>query len=259
MPLPLFGQIVTAPLEAIIDGFIEQYAAFVYKFVVFVLTFIVFYLVGRLAAIPLIERTLSSQRITPTVRRPTLKAARAGVVIVAVFAGLFVARLQSLLAVTGGLAAALTLAIGFASRDIIGNLVGGVFIITDPKFNIGDWIEWDGGEENANEGIIEDISFRSTRMRTITNELITVPNSTLANATVMHHDRKDQLRIKCTFCVEYGSDIDAIREVLIDEAEATSGVLTDREPIVIVETVTAAGIDLIWRCLVKPPLPGYGR
>jgi small conductance mechanosensitive channel len=147
--------------------------------------------------------------------------------------------------VTGGLAAALTLAVGFASRDIIGNLVGGVFIITDPKFNIGDWIEWDGGEENANEGIIEDISFRSTRMRTITNELITVPNSTLANATVMHHDRKDQLRIKCTFCVEYGSDIDAIREALIKEAETTPRVRTDPEPIVIVETVTAAGIDLI--------------
>jgi small conductance mechanosensitive channel len=193
---------------------------------------------------PIIERTLKNQHITPTVRCPMLKATRAGVVIVAFFVGLFVAQLQSLFAVTGGLAAALTLAIGFASRDVLGNLVGGVFIITNPKFNIGDWIEWNGGEESGNEGTIEDISFRATRIRTITNELITVPNTTLATATVTNHDIKDPLRIKCSFSVAYGSDIDVIRNVLIEEAEAHPRVLRDPEAIVLVETVTAAGIDV---------------
>jgi small conductance mechanosensitive channel len=244
MPIPIGSQIAV-PVEEIIDGFTEQYAVFLYKLVVFVLIFIGVYLIGRLAAVPIVERTLRNQHITPTVRRPTLKATRAGVVIVAFFVGLFVAQLQSLFAVTGGLVAALTLAIGFASRDVLGNLVGGVFIITDPKFNIGDWIEWNCGEESGNEGIIEDISFRATRIRTITNELITVPNTTLANATVTNHDIKDPLRVKCSFSVEYGSDIDVIKNVLIEEAEANPRVLRNPEATALVETVTAAGIDVI--------------
>ncbi len=245
MPLVLLDQIVHLQANGTIDSLIAQYTALAYKLVIFVLTFVGFFLVGRLAAIPLVERALRIRRITPTIRRSTLKAARAGVVIVAFFAGLFAAGLQSLLAVSGGFAAALTLAIGFASRDVIGNLVGGVFIVTDPKFNIGDWIEWDGGEESGNEGIIEDISFRATRVRTLTNELIIVPNTTLANATVTNHDIRDPLRIKCTFSIEYGGDIDAIRDVLVEEAEANPRVLTDPEPIVLVDTVTAAGIDFV--------------
>lgn len=128
---------------------------------------------------------LANKRITPTVRQPAIRAVRVAVYLLAFFTGLFFARLESLLTVTGGFAAALTLAIGFASHDVLNNVVGGLFI-TDPKFNIDDWIEW--GEDTASdtdagsntEGIIEDISFRATQVRTFRNELITVPNSTLA-------------------------------------------------------------------------------
>jgi len=73
--------------------------------------------------------------------------------------------------VIGG-SAVIVAALGFAAQDVIGNLVSGAFIVTDPKFNIGDWIRW-----NEREGVIDDISFRATRVRTFDNEIITVPNS----------------------------------------------------------------------------------
>lgn len=237
-----------------------RYEAFLYKLLVFVVTFVIAVVVGRLVAMPIIKRLLGSKRITPTVRQPATKAARVAVYFLAFFAGLFFARLESLLTVTGGFAAALTLAIGFASRDVLSNLVGGLFIITDPKFNLGDWIEWNGNstegnttEQSPTEGIIEDISFRTTRVRTFRNELITIPNSTLANAVVINHDIRDTLRIDYPFSVEYGGNVNAMREVLLEEAEANPHILANPEPSVIVDGVTAAGIDMVSRFWIANP------
>lgn len=259
MALALLGGTVVV-VQQFAGELFGRYEAFLYKLLVFAVTLVVAVLIGRLAAIPLVERLLGDKRITPTIRQPAIKAARAAVYFVAFFAGLFFARLESLLTVTGGFAAALTLAVGFASRDVLSNLVGGLFIITDPKFNLGDWIEWNGsnteegtGRQSTTEGIIEDISFRATRVRTFRNELTTVPNSTLANAVVTNHDIRDQLRIDYPFSVEYEGDIDAMREVFLEEAEANPDILADPEPTVIVDGVTAAGIDMISRFWIRNP------
>ncbi|GAA0199817.1 mechanosensitive ion channel family protein [Haladaptatus pallidirubidus] len=225
-----------------------DYTAFLLQLGVFAVSFIVTYGVGRLVAVPVGRRLLRSQRVTPTVRKPMLRFIRVSTVIVAFFVGLFLARLETLLSVMGGFAAALTLAVGFASRDIVGNLVGGVFIISDPKFNIGDWIEWED-----NEGIIEDISFRATRVRTFKNELITVPNSVLANSVVVNHAIKDVLRIDYSFSVEYSGNIDDMRRVLLEEAERNPQILADPKPEVIVDDVTAAGIGLTSRFWIANP------
>lgn len=223
------------------------------KLGVFALTFAGVYLLGRLVAVPLVDRVLSNRRVTKTVRRPAMKFLRVLVVFVAFFAAMFFARLETLLSVSGGLAAALTLAVGFASRDVVGNLVGGLFIITDPKFNIGDWIEWESGE-----GIIEDISFRATRVRTFRNELITVPNSQLANSVVTNHAIRDRLRVDVPYSVDVRGDVDAMREALLEAAREDPRILDDPEPTVAVDEVTAAGITLtamFW--IDSPTRPKY--
>jgi len=68
---------------------------------------------------------------------------------------------------------------------VIKNFVAGVFIYTDRPFRIGDWIEWQG-----NSGVVEDISFRVTRVRTFDNELLTVPNHTLTSDVVKTPSRR---------------------------------------------------------------------
>lgn len=249
----LFDLAIAFQLQGIADSFLDRYQAFLVQLLLFVVTFAGFLLVGRFVAMPIAERLLASDRITPTVRQPAVRTVRVAVVFVAFFAGLFFARLESLLTVTGGFAAALTLAIGFASRDVLGNVVGGLFIITDPKFNLGDWIEWTTDSGEAVEGVIEDISFRATRVRTFQNELVTVPNSTLADSTVTNHDIKDTLRIDQPFSVEYGGDIDAMRATMLEEARANTDVLDDPIPSVLVDDVTAAGIDLVARFWIADP------
>ncbi len=225
-----------------------DYTDFLYQVGIFALAFLVTYLFGRVAVVPITDRLLRNRRVTETVRSPATRAVRVLVVVTAFFVGLVFARLNTLLSVSGGLAAALTLAIGFASRDILGNLVGGVFIITDSKFNIGDWIEW-----NGNEGVVEDISFRVTRVRTFDNQLITVPNSMLAGSVVINHAIKNTIRVDYTFGVEYGDEVDAMRRALVEEARANRRILDDPAPKATIDDVTAAGVDLSIRFWVRNP------
>ncbi|MEH7123882.1 mechanosensitive ion channel family protein [Bacillus sp. JJ1773] len=82
------------------------------------------------------------------------------------------------------------LAFALAAKDAIGNLFGGIIIITEKPFSIGDWIK-----TNSVEGIVEDISFRSTKVRTFAQALVTVPNATLANEAIMNWSKAGKRQI----------------------------------------------------------------
>lgn len=71
------------------------------------------------------------------------------------------------------------LAISLAAKDALANLFGGIVIITEKPFSIGDWIL-----TPSVEGTVEDITFRSTRIRTFAQAVVTVPNATLANESI---------------------------------------------------------------------------
>ncbi|NMB40783.1 MAG: mechanosensitive ion channel family protein [Firmicutes bacterium] len=82
------------------------------------------------------------------------------------------------------------LAIALAAKDALGNIFGGIVIITDKPFSIGDWIF-----TPSVEGTVEDISFRSTKVRTFAQALVTVPNSTLANEPITNWTRMGKRRV----------------------------------------------------------------
>lgn len=69
------------------------------------------------------------------------------------------------------------LAVALAARETLANLLGSLAIMLDRPFRIGDWIKMDG-----KEGPVEDIGFRSTRIRTFYDSLLSVPNSVTVNA-----------------------------------------------------------------------------
>ncbi|GGL46324.1 mechanosensitive ion channel family protein [Sporolactobacillus putidus] len=82
------------------------------------------------------------------------------------------------------------LAIAMAAKDTLSNLFGGFVIITDTPFTIGDLIQ-----TGTVEGTVEDINFRSTRIRTPEQALVTVPNSTLANQPIINLSKMEKRRI----------------------------------------------------------------
>lgn len=90
------------------------------------------------------------------------------------------------------------LAVAFAAKDTIENFFGSVAVILDRPFEIGDWIY-----VNEVEGTVEDLGFRSTRIRTFYNSLVTVPNATLVRAKVDNYGRRRYRRFKTMVNVTY--------------------------------------------------------
>lgn len=219
------------PLQTGLDADIQNYiqntlvpngVEFATNAATFLLTVALVYYVGKALLVPLAERTLRARGAGDTLVKPARKVAVVVVGFLAVTVGFAVAGFGNLLTSLATIIAALTLALGFASQDIIGNLVAGVFLIADPKVEIGDWVEW-----NDKEGVIEDISFRVSRIRTFDNGLITVPNSELANTALENPVAKDKLRLQFLFGIGYEENLDHAREVIIEEANAHEEILTD--------------------------------
>lgn len=90
------------------------------------------------------------------------------------------------------------LAFAFAAKDTIENLFGSVAVILDRPFEVGDWII-----TGDVEGIVETMGFRSTRVRTFSNSLVTVPNAALVRATVDNLGQRRYRRWKTTLGVQY--------------------------------------------------------
>lgn len=108
------------------------------------------------------------------------------------------------------------LAVALAAKDTLSNIFGSMMIILDRPFHIGDWVK--AGDM---EGTVEEIGFRSTKIRTFAKTLITVPNNIIANLSVDNISRMPKRRIKLTVGVTYETSpeqmrraVEAIRELL---------------------------------------------
>lgn len=92
-------------------------------------------------------------------------------------------------------------AIGFAAKETVENFFGTLTVILDSPFDIGDYVLIDGKVE----GTVEELGFRSTRVRTPTNTVVTVPNATLVRANVENFQRRQFRRWKATLGLTYGT------------------------------------------------------
>ena len=101
------------------------------------------------------------------------------------------------------------LAVALAAKDSLSNIFGSLMIILDRPFQIGDWIK--AGDM---EGTVEDIGFRSTRIRTFAKTLITVPNSVLTNLAIDNFSLMPKRRIKMTLGITYASPPGQVREAV---------------------------------------------
>jgi MscS family membrane protein len=91
-------------------------------------------------------------------------------------------------------------AVALAAKDTVENLFGSVTVLTDQPFQIGDWVVI--GDV---EGTVEQIGFRSTRVRTFYNSLISVPNAKLTTATIDNMGRRQYRRFKQMLSIEYST------------------------------------------------------
>ena len=102
------------------------------------------------------------------------------------------------------------LAFSMGAKDSVANLVGTVNILSDRPYKVGDWITVGSGID----GDVEEIGFRSTKIRMFDKTLMTVPNGTLATETIKNWSQMPKRRIKMTLGLTYDAKPEQIREFL---------------------------------------------
>lgn len=93
-----------------------------------------------------------------------------------------------------------TFALSFAAKDTLANLFGSISIFLDAPFQIGDWIHIDGVD-----GTVEEVGFRSTRIRTFYNSVVVIPNANVANTKIDNYGKREFRRCNTTLGLTYDS------------------------------------------------------
>ena len=146
------------------------------------------------------------------------------------------------------------IAIGLAVKDSLSNILGGLQLVLDRTFKVGDKVELESGEM----GVILDIGLRSTKMKTYDNEVVYIPNGYLANAKIKNFTHPDvSIRVNVEFGVEYGSDTEKVRKVVLDAVKKIDTVIEEPEPVVQFLKMSDFSLDFIARAWVKEYTEAY--
>ena len=236
------------PFADALPGDFESLAGIAADIVVFVVALLVLAAIARMVVVPLFDRLFRARDLDTHARLPLNKLVWGLSMFAAVTLAFGVAGFGNFLLSLTAIAAAATIAIGFAMQSVLANFVSGVFIFVERPFRIGDWIEWDD-----HSGIVEDISLRVTRVRTFDNELLTVPNGQLADDVVKNPVAGDRLRVKFTFGIGYDDDIDQATRIIVEEAEAHPEIMDDPGPSVRLTELGDSDVGLQSRIWVSDP------
>ena len=124
------------------------------------------------------------------------------------------------------------IAVALAAQDIIGNFFAGIVIAFDKPFRLGDRVRID-----TFFGDVVRLGARSTRIRTMDSQIVTIPNTTVTSNVVTNYSMPDTtLKVRIPFSVAYGTDMDKVTEILLsiarDAVEKTPWVLSEPAPAV---------------------------
>ncbi len=140
--------------------------------------------------------------------------------------------------------------IAFAAKDTISNFFGGISVFLDNPYKVGDYINLEAGQR----GEVVAIGVRSTRIKTRDDILIAIPNSIIANSTVVNESApKPNFRTRIKIGVAYGTDIDLMEDELIKIALRTDNVFKVPEPRVRFREFGDSSLNFELLCWVKEP------
>jgi len=151
------------------------------------------------------------------------------------------------------------LAVALALQDTLANLFAGIHILVEKAIRVGDFIKLESGQE----GYVDDITWRTTRIRMLPNNIVVIPNSKLSQSIVTNYylpERRMSLLIPVG--VSYSSDPEQVERILIEEAKGAvgqiPGLLGDPEPFVrFIPGFGDSSLDFTLICQVKEFVDQY--
>ena len=141
------------------------------------------------------------------------------------------------------------LALSFAAKDTVGNIISGVVIIIDVPFKEGDWISL--GEMHAT---VTEIRLRTTVLTTFDNEIVVVPNMQISQERIVNYTITPKSRIKVPIGIAYKEDMQRARDILLETVKGDERILLVPSPNVIVTDLAASSINMQLRFWTEDPL-----
>ncbi len=150
----------------------------------------------------------------------------------------------SIMAMIGSLG----LTIGLALQGSLSNFAGGVLIMTTKPFKVGDYIIEDN---HKNEGYVHRIDIFYTRLTTIENKTIVIPNGVLANSSLTNTSHMKELRLNTKIGISYQADIEKARKIILQIFQEEQDVLRQKEMSVFVDSFEDSAVVLGFRCWIS--------
>ena len=138
------------------------------------------------------------------------------------------------------------IAIGFAAKDTLSNLIAGVLLIIDRPFEIGDRIEiWSAPAGSATWGDVIDIGLRATKIKTTDNIIIIIPNNEIMTRDIVNYTSiSTKIRVRINVGVAYDADIEKAKDLIKDVAGQAAWISKEPPPKVVVRNFGESSVDL---------------
>ena len=138
------------------------------------------------------------------------------------------------------------IAIGFAAKDTLSNLIAGVLLIIDRPFEIGDRIEvWSAPSGSATWGDVIDIGLRATKIKTTDHIIIIIPNNEIMKRDIVNYTSiSTKIRVRINVGVAYDADIEKAKDLIKDVAGEAAWISKEPPPKVVVRNFGESSVDL---------------
>ena len=231
-----------------IRGLFLQAQPFLLTFGIRLVIAVAIFMVGRWLA--RLAKRVVKKVMTKAQVEPTLTVFASNILFYVVMAFVLLAALGELGIETTSLIAALGaagLAVGLALQGSLTNFAAGIIIIVFQPFRVGDWVEADG-----HSGYIMEIELLTTTLRTLDNRTVVIPNGILTDGSLVNYSTLGQLRLDLVVGVDYSTDIDRVKRVLLEVLNADSRVMAKPEPTVGLLEMADSSLNFAVRPWVLP-------
>ena len=147
------------------------------------------------------------------------------------------------------------IAIGFAAKDTLSNLIAGILLIIDRPFEVGDRVEvWTAPQNSATWGDVLDIGLRATKIRTTDNIVIVIPNNEIMKRDIINYTTiTEEIRVRVSVGIAYEADVQKAKDIIKDIALELEWVMQEPAPKVVVRNFGESSVDLQARIWIREP------
>lgn len=136
-------------------------------------------------------------------------------------------------------------AIGMALSGNLQNLAGGLIVLLFKPYKVGDWIEAQGVS-----GSVAEIQIMHTLLTTVDNKVVYVPNGAMSSGTIINYSRKETRRIEWIVGVDYGEDIDKVKNIIDTLIAADERILKEPAPYIALHALDSSSVNVTIRVWV---------